>query len=84
MRSLLAHEGALRFFAIRGAVALPVAERLFANGLALGSGICALGVAHRLLAYCVAFRAGTFLTVLHWAADFALRLVTLNSALGAG
>jgi hypothetical protein len=83
VRSLLANKCALGLLAISRAVALPVAKGLFANRLALGCRVGALGVANGLLADSVTLRAGTFLAVLHRAPNFALWLITLNLALGA-
>ena len=83
VRGLLAHERALGLLALRGPVALPVAQGLLAHGLALGLRVGALGVAHGLLADGVALGARPLLAVLDRAAHLALRLLALDGALGA-
>jgi len=83
VRGLLAHEGTLGLLALGRPVALPVAQGLFANRLALRLRVCALGMAHRLLAHGVALGAGTLLAMLDGAADLALRLLALDRTLGA-
>ena len=80
---LFAHEGALGLLAVGRAVALPVAEGLFADTLALGGRVGALGVALRVLADGVALGAGALFAVLDRAAHFALGLLTLDCALAA-
>jgi len=81
--SLFAHEGALRLLAIRRAVALPVAQRLFAHTLAFRGRVGTLSVALRVLAHGVALRARALLAVLDRAADFALGLLALDRAFAA-
>jgi len=83
VRALLAHQGAARLLAVRGAVALPVAQWLFAHTFAFWRWVGALGVALGFLAHGVALGARTFLAMFHWAADFALGLVALDGALTA-
>jgi hypothetical protein len=83
VRALFAHQSAARLLAIRGAVALPVAQRFFAHTFAFWGWVGAFSVALGFLAHGVALGASTFLAMLHWAADFALGLVTLDGALAA-
>lgn len=81
--ALLAHQSTARLLAIRGAVALPVAQRFFAHTFAFWRWVGAFSVALGFLAHGVALGASTFLAMLHWAADFTLGLVTLDGALAA-
>jgi len=83
VRALFAHQSAARLLAIRGAVALPVAQRFFAHTFAFWGWVGAFSVALGFLAHGVAFWARTFLAVLDWAAYFALGLVALDGALRA-
>ena len=64
-------------------MAFPVAQWFFAYTFAFWCWVGAFGVALWLFAYCIALWACTFLAVLDWAANFALRLVALNCALAA-
>ena len=80
---LFTDKGALGFFTVSWAMTFPITEWLFANGFASRSRVCALGVTCWFFADGITFWASTLLAVLHWAADFALRLVTLDGALAA-
>ena len=80
VRGLFAHQSTLWLRAVGRAVALPVADRLFADRLARRLRVGALGVAQWVLADSVALRALADFAMLDRAADFALRLVALNFA----
>ena len=77
------NKSAAWLLAVGWAVALPVAQWFFAHTFAFWGWVGALGVALGFLAHGVALGASTFLAMLHWAADFALGLVTLDGALAA-
>ena len=64
-------------------MAFPVAQWFLTYTFAFWCWVGALGVALWLFAYCIALWAGTFLAVLDWAANLALRLVALDCALAA-
>ena len=81
VRRFFANQGTFGLLTVRRAVALPVAKRLLADGLARRRWVGALGMAGRLLADSVTFRASAFLTVLDRAADLAFRFVAFDLTL---
>jgi len=81
--ALLAYQSAAWLLAVRRAVALPVAQGFFTNTFAFRRWVGAFCVALRFLAYSVALRAGTFLAMFYWAANFTLGFVALDGALAA-
>ena len=83
VRRLLAYQCALGLGAVGRTVALPIANRLLTDTLALGLGVRALSVAERILTYRITLRTSSDLAVFHGASYLALRLVAFNLTLGA-
>ena len=82
MRRLLAYQCALGLGAVGRTVALPIANRLLTDTLALGLGVRALSVAERILTYRITLRTSSDLAVFHGASYLALWFVALNLTLG--